>query len=449
MEVSDSHNDGAYVESLDLEARGVVKQEGKVIFIEGALPGEVVLFSSYRKKPSYEFAQITGLLRPSSSRVVPRCAHFGVCGGCSMQHLDSTAQIAVKQRVLEDNLWHLARVKPDLILRPIQGPDWGYRYRARLSVRDVPKKGGVLVGFHEKKSSYVADMRECHVLSPRVAALLMPLRHLVESLSLRDRLPQIEYAQGTDVVVLVLRILDALSEADEKRLRDFAEEHEVQLWLQPKGPDTAVPFWPLDGRVLSYDLADFDITVPFKPTDFTQVNHQMNGVLVSYALRLLQVQPHEKVLDLFCGLGNFTLALATQAQFVHGIEGSTSLVQRAEQNARANGLSNISFSARDLFTVVLEDVQAFGVYEKILIDPPREGAQAICRALSQLPIKPQRIVYVSCNPSTLARDAAILVREGGWRLSASGVVNMFPHTSHVESVAVFDLACNETRGASA
>jgi 23S rRNA (uracil1939-C5)-methyltransferase len=430
---------GVAVESLDLEARGVARHDGKVIFIEGALPGETVTYSSYRKKPSYEFAQLSQVLRPGAARVSPRCPHFGVCGGCSMQHLHPFAQVAVKQRVLEDNLWHIAKVRPDLLLRPIQGPDWGYRYRARLSVRYVPKKGGVLVGFHEKKSSYVADMRECHVLPEAISRLLLPLRQLIESLSIRDRLPQIEYAQGQSVTVLVLRILEPPSAPDEDLLRDFADQHQVQLWFQPKGPDTVVPFWPLSAPGLSYTLPEYGLSMPFKPTDFTQVNHQINQSLVSYALRLLQVQPSDRVLDLFCGLGNFTLPLATLARQVHGVEGSETLVQRALDNAHANGLSNTSFAARNLFELTADEMASWGAFDRVLIDPPREGALAVAQALTSASVpRPGRVVYVSCNPATLARDAAVLVHEGGWKLAAAGVVNMFPHTSHVESIAVFD-----------
>jgi 23S rRNA (uracil1939-C5)-methyltransferase len=413
---------------------------GKVIFIDGALPGEHVRYSSYRRKPSYEFAQITELVKSSASRVVPRCAHFGVCGGCSMQHLDPSAQLAVKQRVLEDNLWHLARLRPDLVMRPVHGPDWGYRFRARVSVRYVPKKGGALVGFHERKSSYVADMRSCEVLPPHISRLLLPLRDLVSVLSIRERLPQIEYAQGASVTVMVLRIMEPLSAEDEVHLKTFADLHDVQFWLQTKGPDTIVPFYPLDSPALDYVLPEFRVTMPFRPSDFTQVNHQINRVLVVKALGLLDVQPDENVLDLFCGLGNFTLPLARRAAYAHGVEGSETLVQRAGENARYNGITNASFAISNLFEITPESYAALGSFDKVLIDPPREGALAVSKALAAQVIKPKRIVYVSCNPATLARDAAVLVHEGGFVLRAAGVVNMFPHTSHVESIAVFEPA---------
>jgi 23S rRNA (uracil1939-C5)-methyltransferase len=428
------------IESLDLEARGVAHREGKVIFVEGALPGETVLATPTKRKRKYEIARLDHILRESASRVVPRCAHFDVCGGCSMQHLDPAAQVAAKQRVLEDNLWHLARLKPDQLLRPIHGPSWGYRYRARLGVRHVPTRGGVLIGFHEKKSSYVANMRECHILPAHVTALIEPLRGLVASLSIRDRLPQIELAVGEGATVFVLRILEALTPADEERLRRFADTHGVHLWLQPTGPDTIVPFWPPDPDPLWYSLPEYGVRMPFRATDFTQVNHQINRVLVDRALRLLDPQPADRVADLFCGLGNFTLPLATRCAEVIGIEGSASLLQRAADNARLNGLADkVSFQARNLFDFTRADLEALGRLDRLLIDPPRDGAAAVAKALAETgQERPRRIVYVSCSPSTLARDAATLVHEAGYRLSAAGVVNMFPHTSHVESMAVFD-----------
>ncbi|WP_293030516.1 23S rRNA (uracil(1939)-C(5))-methyltransferase RlmD [Pandoraea sp.] len=437
------------IESLDMEARGVGRlpgaddRPGKVIFVEGALPGERVIYKSYRRKPSFEQAELVRVLRPSILRATPRCRFFGTCGGCSMQHLEPRAQVAIKQRVLEDNLWHLSKVRAETMLRPIQGPDWGYRYRARLTVRHVAKKGGVLIGFHERKSSFVADMTSCEILPPHVSDLLVPLRHLVESLSIRDRLPQIELAIGADVTALVLRILEPLSAADEPLLREFADAHGVQFWVQPKGPETAVPFYPLD-RELAYVLPEYQIRMPFRPTDFTQVNHQINRVLVHRALNLLAPEPGERVLDLFCGIGNFTLPLARKAGEVLGIEGSQTLTQRALDNARANGLADkTGFACRNLFDITPDELRALGAFDRYLVDPPREGALAVAKALAVLaqdnaPGLPRRIVYVSCNPATLARDAGLLVHEAGYRLTRAGVVNMFPHTSHVESIAVFE-----------
>jgi len=438
------------IESLDMEGRGVghLQNEdgtpGKVIFVEGALPGERVSFQSFRKKPKWEAATLTELHNESSLRVAPKCVYFGTCGGCAMQHLEPSAQVAMKQRVLEDNLWHIGKVRAECMLRPVYGPTWGYRYRARLSVRHVQKKGGVLVGFHERKSSFIADMKTCEILPPNVSAMLVPLRHLVESLSIFDQMPQIELAVGENVTALVLRIMAPLTAEDEALLRSFADEYHVQWWLQPKGPDTVYPFYPVDVE-LNYVLPEFGVTMPFKPTDFTQVNHHINRVLVARALRLLDVQPEDRVADLFCGLGNFTLPLATQAREVVGIEGSTALTERALHNARTNGLDKkTSFHCRNLFEAKTEDFVALGKFDRMLIDPPREGAMDVCQAIvglaeSHADMRPKRIVYVSCSPSTLARDAGFLVHQGGYRLTQAGVVNMFPHTAHVESIAVFDL----------
>jgi 23S rRNA (uracil1939-C5)-methyltransferase len=432
-----------------MDAQGVGRataedgSDGKVIFVEGALPGERVLYASFRKKAAFEQALLIKILRESVMRTRPKCPYFSKCGGCSMQHLDVRAQIAVKQRVLEDNLAHIGKLHAETIYRPIHGPSWGYRYRARLAVRLIAGKGGALVGFHEKKSSFVADMETCDVLHPNVSALLMPLRLLVRDLSIRDRVPQIEVAVGAEITALVLRILEPLTQADEALLRTFADTHGVQFWLQPKGPETAYPFYPL-GQELAYTLPEFGIRMPFKPTDFTQVNHQINRVLVSRALRLLAAQRTDRVLDLFCGIGNFTLPLARVAREVVGIEGSAGLTERALENARTNGVhEHTSFACRNLFEITADDFRSLGPFDKILIDPPREGALAVSKALGEIAqsgegVLPKRIVYVSCNPATLARDAGVLVRDAGYRMKGAGVVNMFPHTSHVESIALFE-----------
>ncbi|RPE72785.1 23S rRNA m(5)U-1939 methyltransferase [Tibeticola sediminis] len=459
------------VDALDIEAQGIARRpDGKVVFIEGALPGEIVSASVHRKKNNWEAATLTAIHRESSQRVRPACPHFGLhtgaCGGCKMQHLHPAAQVAVKQRVLEDNLWHLGKVRAETLLRPIEGPAWGYRYRARLAVRYVHRKGEVLIGFHERKSRYIADMRSCSVLPAQVSALLVPLRALIGSMDARETCPQIELACGDAVTALVLRHLEPLSEDDAARLRAFALQHDVQWWLQPKGPDS-VHLLDEGGPELAYRLPEFGITMPFKPTDFTQVNPHINRVLVSRALRLLAAQPHERVIDWFCGLGNFTLPLATQAREVLGIEGSAALVERAQQNFERNSqnpgvipsLCATKFVARNLFEMTPQMLVADGSADKWLVDPPREGAFALVKALAELhqsrmgaegaaPLPaaaqgwepPQRIVYVSCNPATLARDAGLLVHQAGYRCTAAGVVNMFPHTAHVESVAVFERA---------
>jgi len=456
------HPDSLHIESLDLEAQGVAhRADGKVVFVEGALPFEQVSASTYRKKNNWEQATLTAIHRESSQRVVPQCPHFGLhagaCGGCKMQHLHPAAQVATKQRVLEDNLWHLGKVKPDMVLRPIEGPTWGYRYRARLSVRHVHKKGVVLVGFHERKSRYVADMGVCPVLPPHVSAMLPALRALIGSLDAIETCPQIELACGDSVTALVLRHLEPLSGGDLGKLRAFAlaqGDANVQWWLQSKGPET-VKLLDEGGALLAYALPEFGITMPFKPTDFTQVNPQINRVLVSRALRLLAVEKHERVIDWFCGLGNFTLPLATQAGEVLGIEGSEALVARSRENLERNrppaierkALAATKFVARNLFEMTPEMLVEDGAADKWLVDPPREGAFALAKALADLHqnpalrgtwTPPKRIVYVSCNPATLARDAGLLVHQAGYVCSAAGAVNMFPHTAHVESMAVFD-----------
>ncbi|MBX3654665.1 MAG: 23S rRNA (uracil(1939)-C(5))-methyltransferase RlmD [Ramlibacter sp.] len=460
------------VDALDMDAQGVARRpDGKVVFIDGALPFEQVSVNVHRRKNNWEQGTLTAIHKESSQRVRPGCPHFGLhagaCGGCKMQHLHAGAQVAVKQRVLEDNLWHLGKVRPGSILRPIEGPAWGYRYRARLSVRHVHKKGTVLVGFHERKSRYVADMQECHVLPPHVNAMLMPLRELIASLDAIETCPQIELACGDEVTALVLRHLEPLSDGDRARLRSFASRHPgVQWWLQPKGPDTV---HRLDdgGPELAYGLPEFGVTMPFKPTDFTQVNPHINRVLVGRALRLLAPTRDERVIDWFCGLGNFTLPLATLSREVLGIEGSEVLVARSRENLKRNqalahtsrSLCATEFVARNLFEMTPELLAQDGYADKWLVDPPREGAFALAKALADLhqarlgapdapPMPPQaagwtpprRIVYVSCNPATLARDAGLLVHQAGYRCTHAGVVNMFPHTAHVESIAVFDLA---------
>lgn len=471
-----------HVKALDLEAQGVAhRADGKVVFIDGALPGEVVEVELKRSKASFEKASLTHLYRESSQRVRPGCPHFGLhagaCGGCKMQHLHMGAQVAVKQRVLEDNLQHIGKVQPERVMRPIEGPSWGYRYRARLSVRYVRKKGVVLIGFHERKSQFVADMRVCPVLAPAVERLLLPLRDLIGSMDAAETVPQIELAvgdmaltdaasgsAGAQVIALVLRHMQPLSDADRGRLQAFAAAHAgVQWWLQPKGPDTVHRLDELPGHLtgqLAYALPDFGVVMPYKPTDFTQVNPHINQVLVARALALLQVQKHERVIDWFCGLGNFTLPLATQAREVLGIEGAEPLVQRSRENLRWNierkkaaipadrGFCATDFVARNLFEMTPDVLTADGCAEKWLVDPPREGAFALVQSLAVLcqteSVKPdgwkppQRIVYVSCNPATLARDAGVLVNEAGYRCVQAGAVNMFPHTAHVESIAVFE-----------
>jgi 23S rRNA (uracil1939-C5)-methyltransferase len=443
----------AEIESLDQEGRGVAHREGKAVFIEGALPGERVVYERRKNKPSYETGRVVRIKRASVLRVTPRCPHAGLhagaCGGCSMQHVEPHAQVAIKQRVLEDTLWHIGRVRPERMLRPVAGPAWEYRFRARFSVRYVAKKGGVLVGFHERASSYVADIRQCEVVPRHVSDLLVPLRELVGGLTLRERLPQIELAiaerERAAQTVLVFRVLAEPTAEDRMLLRAFGERHGVDVWLQPKGPETAAPMDPGQRAYLELALPEFGVRIPFGPTDFTQVNHRINEVLVGRALRLLEPQPDDVVADFFCGLGNFTLPLASKAKKAVGIEGSETLVRRARAAAALNGLSErTAFGAANLFEWTPQDWQRLvaehGNVARVLIDPPREGALELARSLAVAEHRPARIVYVSCNPATLARDCAVLVHEGHWVLRAAGVVNMFPHTSHVESIAVFEPA---------
>ncbi len=427
----------AIIESLDHEGRGIAHVEGKTIFIDGALPGEEVDFTSFRRKPRYEQASAVAVLRASAARVTPGCRHFGVCGGCSMQHLEASAQTAAKQRVLEDALWHIGRVHPEQLYPAIQGPAWGYRRRARLSVRWVEKKGGVLVGFHEKGKSFVADMNSCEVLPPAVSALLPKLRSLIGDLSLRESLPQIEVAVGDAAPVLVLRILQAASSADADALRAFADAEGVVLYLQTGGPETVKLFHPREASPLYYRLPEFAVELQFGPADFTQVNQDINRMLVRRAMGLLQPAAGERIADMFCGLGNFTLPIARSGAQTLGVEGSAALLARAAANAAANGLAaNTEFRVANLFEATPESLAQLGPLDKMLIDPPREGAIALVKALGEA--GPRRIVYVSCSPATLARDAAVLVNEKGYRLRGAGIANMFPQTSHVESIALFE-----------
>lgn len=423
--------------ALDHEARGITRQDGKAIFVDGALPGEMVEYASFRKKAKFELANLVRVIKSSNARVVPRCPHFGVCGGCAMQHMDHSAQVAAKQRVLEDSLWHIGRVRPETMLPPIHGEPWGYRQRARLAVRQVSKSGGVLIGFHEWRSSYIADIRSCDILPPHVSALLLPMRDLFSALTVADRIREVEMAVGEHCTSVLLRILDPLTVADERLLREFADRHAIVFYLQPKGPDSIHRFHPLSAPRLSYTLPEFDLEFDFKPSDFTQVNHAVNRVLVRRAMRLLDPRPGERIADMFCGLGNFTLPIAHSGAVVVGVEGSAGLVARGRESAAANGLDDrVEFGVANLFECSAQSLAALGRFDKMLIDPPREGAVELVRALG--PDAPRRIVYVSCNPGTLARDAAVLVSEKGYRFVSAGAVNMFPHTAHVESIAVFE-----------
>lgn len=420
------------IDALDAEGRGVARNAGKVVFVEGAIAGERVEARMLESRPKFDRARVTSILRASASRRDPACAYFGTCGGCATQHVDARTQVAAKQRGLEDNLARIGKVEVGAMLAPIHGAEWGYRSRARLSVRYVEGKGGALVGFRERKSTYVADMQSCEVLPPGVSALIPELRSLISKLSIRDRVPQVEIAVGETSTILLFRHLLPLTPDDQVLVRAFADSNRVCVWLQPEGPDSAKPFHPAAGEELFYALPEFGLKIDFKPADFTQVNPAVNRLLVSRALRLLDPQPGERIADMFCGIGNFSLPIATRGAQVIGFEGSAPLVERARQNAVANGLI-AQFEVADLFRPNLEH---YGRFDKYLIDPPREGAASLVHAL---PAEwPKRIVYVSCDAATLARDADTLVHQKGFTLAAAGVVNMFPHTAHVESIALFE-----------
>ncbi len=425
------------VESLDLEGRGVARIDGKVTFVEGALPGERVDVQIWERKPRFDLASTVRVVQPSSMRVAPACPHYERCGGCSLQHLDTRAQVAIKQRVLEDNLARIGRVQPETILPAIHGPAWQYRQRARLSVRMVARKGGVLVGFRERRTHYVVEMDSCEVLPRHISALIAPLRAALSQTSLAARIPQVEIAVGEGVDVLVVRVLDPLASGDLERLQAFARAHGVDVYLQPGGPDTLQPLEPARVRPLSYRLPEFDLTLAFHPSDFTQVNQAVNQVLVRRAVALLDPQPGEQVADMFCGLGNFALALARRGAQVTGVDGTQALIERAAENARRNGLDERArFWSANLYTHAQEALERLPRLDKMLVDPPRDGAAALVQALGAQ--APRRLLYVSCSPATLARDAGVLVAEKGYRFRAAGVINMFPHTSHVESVALFE-----------
>jgi 23S rRNA (uracil1939-C5)-methyltransferase len=450
----------ASIESLDQEGRGVAHNDGKTIFIDGALPNERVTYQSQRIKPSYEVANVVEVLQASSERVTPKCPHYGLCGGCKLQHMDATAQVTAKQQMLEADLQHIGKVKAETMLLPLYGPTWGYRHKARLSVKYVQKKERVLVGFNEKGTRFVADMNSCEVLVPEVSALIAPLQEMIFSLSIRDKLPQIELAVGEPVnnqpvIVLILRMMDVLTANDEALLKSFADNHKVQIWTQTKGPDTIKPFYsPFlsfrrksesdldadlhqhDNSGLQYSLPEYDLNYPFKPNEFTQVNPQINQQMVSRAMQLLAPKAGENIADFFCGIGNFTLPIARSGASVLGLEGLANLVERANESASLNKISNVKFGVADLFKMTEESLLELGKFDKWLIDPPRDGAHELVKAITEN-TAPDTIVYVSCNPATLARDAGILVNEKGYKLVSAGVINMFPHTAHVESIACF------------
>ena len=426
------------IESLSHEGRGIAHVDGKAVFVDFALPGERVRARYTRTHRRFDEATTLTVLEPSAERVEPRCPHFGVCGGCSMQHLPAESQIRFKQDLLMEQLQRIGNVSPDEILPPLTGPAWGYRRKARLAVKNVPRKGRVLVGFREKYSPFVADMTECHVLDPRVGTALPAISGLIGSLDIADRIPQIEVAIGDDRVALVFRNLRDFTPGDREKLAAFGAARDFEIHEQPGNESTVAPIWPALSVPLAYALEESDVELRFRPTDFTQVNAEINRRMVPRALDLLALEPDDRVLDLFCGLGNFTLPLARRAGGVVGVEGSTDLVERAVENARRNGIDNAEFFVADLFKPVGDLPWAGRGFDKVLLDPPRSGAMEILPQVAAF--APRRIVYVSCGPATLARDAGLLVSQYGYRLSTAGVMDMFPHTAHVESIALFERA---------
>jgi 23S rRNA (uracil1939-C5)-methyltransferase len=425
----------ADITDLSHDGRGVAHIDGKAVFVTGALSGERVRVRYSSRRRHYDEAVAEEILRASPDRVVPRCAHFGVCAGCVLQHLAPAAQIAAKQRVLLENLERIGKVQPQTVLPPLTDAPWGYRRKARLSVKFVEKKGRVLVGFRETNGRYVADVSRCDVLHPAVGGRIADIAALIESLDARRDIPQIEVAAGDDMVALIFRHLHPLSERDTGMLVAFAQNHGLGIYLQPGGVDSVAPLWPQDAR-LAFRLPEFDAELEFQPLDFVQVNAGMNRKMIDHALALLDPQPTDRVLDLFCGLGNFTLPLARRAGQVTGVEGEVGLVRRASNNAHRNGIVNAQFFAADLAADQRAAAWAGTDHDLILLDPPRSGAEAV---LAYLPRRgTRRIVYVSCHPGSLARDAGTLVQRHGFALRSAGVMDMFPHTAHVESIALFE-----------
>ncbi len=423
------------IESLSHEGRGVTHVNGKTMFVDEGLPGEELKVRISRQHSRYSEAVILEILKPSPDRIAPECAHYAICGGCSFQHVRSEYQIHHKQRVLLEQLQHIGQVQPENVLPPLTGPVWGYRRRARLGVKHVEKKQKVLVGFREKNSPYIADINRCVVLHPAVGNIIEQLQQLITGLSIHRQLPQIEVAVADNLTALVFRHLVPLDEKDIAALKQFESAQQVVIYLQSGGIDTITPLSPERTAPLVYALSDFGITFEFLPSDFIQINQDINRVMVNQALKLLEAGQRHTVLDLFCGLGNFSLPLAKQAGQVTGVEGDAGLIARARENALRNGIANITFHTANLAQADLQAEFLNHDYDRVLLDPPRAGAIEIIQLMKFK--NTERIVYVSCNPATLARDAGILVRDKGFHLQQAGVMDMFPHTSHVESIALF------------
>lgn len=431
----------ANIEAMSHDGRGITHIDGKVTFITRALPGEEVMFRYTSQRGKFDEGDVTEVLTASSQRIEPRCPHFGVCGGCSLQHLSPEDQISAKQERLLENFKHLGKVMPEEVLPPLTAEAWGYRRKARLSVKFMRRDKVVRVGFREKHSAFITEATQCDVLNEIIGTRLTQFGELVNGLSVRDKIPQIEVAVGDEHTALVFRHLEPLSEDDEQQLRTYGENENLGIFVQPKGPKTVRRIWPdsvenqTDNFVLSYALPAYDVVMQFLPTDFTQVNAELNKKMIDRAIDMLELTAEDRVLDLFCGLGNFSLPMARSAGRVVGVEGEESLVQRARENAERNNVHNVEFHMADLNGDLAAQPWYGEGFNKLLLDPPRSGAPVVVEKL--LKPLPERIVYVSCDPATLARDAGVLVNQHGYTLVSAGVMDMFPHTAHVESIALF------------
>lgn len=423
------------IESLSHDGRGVTHVDGKVVFIDEALPGETLEFVYTDSRRDYAEGKVVNLLTRAEHRTDPECLHYGVCGGCSFQHVDDGEQIHFKEDLLQEQFRRIGKVEIPEVWEALTGPHWGYRRKARMGVKWVAKKGKVLVGFRERRNPFLAEIDSCKVMHPLVGENLLALGDMIAGLTIKDKIPQIEVAIGDNEVVLAFRVLVPPTEADKQRMREFARQHNISICLQPKGPDTIVPLEGEPEVIPSYALAEQGLRFNFRPAMFTQVNYTINQKMVTRALDALELTKDDRVLDLFCGLGNFTLALATRAGHVVGIEGDLPLVKHARENARLNNLENVEFHVADLTKDVKDSPWCKQKFSKVLLDPSRAGASEVLHNFKHW--QPERIVYVSCNPSTLARDAGILVNELGYKLVKAGVMDMFPQTAHVESIALF------------
>lgn len=424
------------IETLSNEGRGIARVDGRTVFVDQALAGETVSFKYTRLNSKIAEAKVVEVIKASSQRVDAKCSVFGICGGCSLQHMSADDQQQLKQDTLLQHLKHMGSVAPEKILPVLSGPLWGYRHKARLSVRNVPKKNKVLVGFRERGASYVTDTSRCEILHPKVGSLIEVLSDCIGALEIKEKIPQIEVAVGDEQVVLVFRHLEAMPDADREQLRQLAQQHELVVYLQAGSPDKLEALWPEKSEKLFYYLPAHNVRIEFEPSDFTQVNPEINRKMIDRTIELLNLKKNDRVLDLFSGLGNFSIPMARYCEEVTAVEGGINLVHKGRENAELNKLDNIEFVLADLYSDEIKNAPWLKKsYDKVLLDPPRSGAEAVLKYLAKMGAK--CIVYVSCHPATLARDAAVLVNELGYTLTDAGIMDMFPHTAHVESIAVF------------